>query len=144
MHPKSYEQIMKIQLGPSDTIFPVPAALVVSSTNEDANIITLAWIGIAGSTPPTISISLKKSRYSLSLIKQHKEFTVNFPTASFFKEVDYCGITTGRNKKKFDDTGFTKIESSKIDTPLIEECPHNMECKVRHKMLCPHFTTLPF
>lgn len=32
---------MKKQLGPSDAIFPVPAALIVSGMNEDANIILI-------------------------------------------------------------------------------------------------------
>jgi hypothetical protein len=50
---------MKKQLGPSDAIFPVPAALIVSGINEDANIITIARIGIPTPTPPTIGISVK-------------------------------------------------------------------------------------
>lgn len=118
---------MKKQLGPSDAIFPVPAALIVSGMNEDVNIITLAWIGIVSSTPPTIGISLKKSRYSLGLIRKTREFSVNIPAASFFKEVDYCGITTGRKRDKFDDTGFTPMESSKISPPIIKECPYNIK-----------------
>ena len=126
---------MKKQLGPSDAIFPVPAALIVSGMNEDVNIITLAWIGIVSSTPPTIGISLRKSRYSLGLIRKTKEFSVNIPTASFFKEVDYCGITTGRKRDKFDDTGFTPMESSKISPPIIKECPYNIECKVTHDIM---------
>ena len=84
MHLIKKERIMKKQLGPSDAIFPVPAALIVSGMNEDVNIITLAWIGIVSSTPPTIGISLRKSRYSLGLIRKTKEFSVNIPTASFF------------------------------------------------------------
>ena len=31
---------MKKQLGPTDSMFPVPAALIVSGENENANIIT--------------------------------------------------------------------------------------------------------
>ena len=126
---------MKKQLGPSDAIFPVPAALIVSGINEDANIITIAWIGIASSTPPTIGISVKKSRYSLGLIRKTNEFSVNIPQASFFEEVDYCGITTGRKRKKFDDTSFTPMESSKIKPPIIKECPYNIECKVTHDIM---------
>ena len=53
---------MKKQLGPSDSIFPVPAALIVSGVNEEANIITIARIGIPSPTPPTIGISVKNSR----------------------------------------------------------------------------------
>ena len=126
---------MKKQLGPSDSIFPVPAALIVSGANEDANIITIARIGIPSPTPPTIGISVKKSRYSLGLIRKTKEFSVNIPPASLFKVVDYCGITTGRKRNKFEDTGLTPIESSKIKPPIIRECPYNIECKVIHDVM---------
>jgi len=126
---------MKKQLGPSDAIFPVPAALIVSGINEDANIITLAWVGIASSTPPTIGISIRKPRYSLELIRKTKEFSVNFPDASIFKEVDYCGITTGRKRNKFKDTGLTPIESKKIKPPIIKECPYNIECRVSQEII---------
>ncbi|MGI9571412.1 MAG: flavin reductase family protein, partial [Desulfobulbia bacterium] len=57
------------------------------------------------------------------------------PKASFFKEVDYCGITTGRKRKKFDDTSFTPMEGSKIKPPIIKECPYNIECKVTHDIM---------
>ncbi len=121
---------MKIQLGPSDIFFPVPAALIVSGTWEKPNIITVAWIGIMSSDPPVIAISLKKSRYSLALIRDSNEFTVNIPPAELFKETDYCGIVSGRKRNKFKDTNFTPLKSTKIDTPIIKECPFNMECKV--------------
>ena len=80
--------------------------------------------------PPTVGISIKKSRYTLEKIRESGEFTVNIPSADYFEKVDYCGLTTGRKRNKFKDTGFTPIESSKIGTPMIEECPYNMECKV--------------
>ena len=126
---------MKKQLGPSDTIFPVPAALIVSGINENANIITIARIGIPTPEPPTIGISVKNSRYSLGLIRKTGEFSVNIPPASLFKEVDYCGITTGRKRNKFEDTGFTPMESSKIKPPIIKECPYNIECRVIHDVM---------
>ncbi|MGD9080036.1 MAG: flavin reductase family protein, partial [Desulfobacterales bacterium] len=128
-------QLMKKQLGPSDAIFPVPAALIVSGTNEEANIITIAWIGIASSTPPTIGISVKNSRYSLGLIQKTNEFSVNIPPASLFKAVDYCGMVTGRKRNKFEDTGLTPLESSIIKPPLIKECPYNIECRVSHDVM---------
>ena len=103
---------------------------MVSGRGKDANIITIAWIGIVSATPPTVGISIKKSRYSLGKIRESGEFSVNIPSADYFKKVDYCGLTTGRKRNKFKDTGFTAIESSKISTPMIEECPYNIECKV--------------
>ena len=126
---------MKKQMGPSDALFPVPAALIVSGIGEEANIITIAWIGIASSTPPTISISVEKSRYSLGLIQKTSEFSVNIPPAPLFKAVDYCGMATGRNRNKFEDTGLTPLESSKIKPPIIKECPYNIECRVSHDVM---------
>lgn len=126
---------MKKQLGPSDVIFPVPAALIVSKTEDKLNIITISWIGIVGSTPPIIGISLKKSRYSLQIIRKSKEFTVNIPSADYFKETDYCALVTGRNRNKFDDINFTPIKGSKINTPIIKECPYNMECRVTQEIV---------
>jgi flavin reductase (DIM6/NTAB) family NADH-FMN oxidoreductase RutF len=133
---------MKKQLGPSDAIFPVPAALIVSGVKDDANIITIAWIGIASSTPPTIAISLRKTRLSLELIREYGEFTVNIPSSSFYKEVDYCGITTGRKRRKFDDTGFTPATSMKVKPPIIKECPYNIECKVTHDITIGDWTLI--
>ncbi len=83
----------------------------------EPNIITIAWIGIAGSNPPIISISMKKSRFSLDLIRNLGEFTVNIPSADYFKETDYCGIVSGKNTDKFQDTGLTPLKSKKIDVP---------------------------
>lgn len=119
----------KKQLGPTDTFFPIPAALIVCGTIPNANIITIAWIGIAGSNPPILSISVKKSRFSLELIRDLGEFTVNIPSAKYFKETDYCGIVSGKNTNKFMDTGLTPLKSKKIDVPIIKECPYNLECK---------------
>ena len=131
---------MKKRLGPSDALFPVPAALIVSGVEDDVNIITIAWIGIASSTPPTIGISLRKTRHSLKLIRMYREFSVNIPSAAYLKEVDYCGITTGRKRRKFNDTGFTPIASMKIKPPIIKECPYNIECKVTHEITIGDWT----
>jgi len=131
---------MKKQLGPTDVIFPVPAALVVSGRGEAANILTIAWIGILSSTPPTIGISLNKKRYSLELIHKYQEFTVNFPAAGQFREVDYCGISSGRKRNKFKDTGLTPVPGAVINTPLIQECPYNIECKVTQEIELGEYT----
>ncbi len=121
---------MKTRLGPSDTFFPVPVALVVSGAMKKPNIITIAWIGVMGSTPPTVAVSLRKSRYSLVLIRDMGEFTVNIPPADLFKEVDYCGLVSGRCVDKFEGAGLTPLESVVVASPIIKECPYNMECKV--------------
>lgn len=125
---------MKYQLGPSDVIFPVPAVLVVSGTDDNINILTVAWIGIVSSDPPTLGISIHEKRHSLSLIKNLGEFSVNFPSIDFCEEVDYCGMVTGKLRNKFSDTGFTPQKSNKIKPPLIKECPYNIECVLKQEI----------
>jgi flavin reductase (DIM6/NTAB) family NADH-FMN oxidoreductase RutF len=122
--------INKIQLGPKDIIFPVPASLVVSGTFKNPNILTVSWIGMMSSNPHVIGISLRTDRYSYELIQKNKQFSVNIPSASNYVETDYCGIYSGRKNNKFKETGLTPIKSSKIEPPIIQECPFNMECVV--------------
>ena len=126
---------MKKQLGPSDAFFPLPAAMVVSGIGDEANIIAIAWIGIVSSTPPTIGISLKNTRHSVGLIRKSGEFTVNIPSSGSFKEIDYCGLASGKDRDKFQDIGFTPVKGSKVNTPIIEECPYNMECRLTKEIL---------
>jgi flavin reductase (DIM6/NTAB) family NADH-FMN oxidoreductase RutF len=76
---------MKTRLEPSGILFPVSASLVVSGSLEEPNSITVVWIGIMSSSPSTLAISLKKNRYSLELIRNTKEFTVNIPPSDKFK-----------------------------------------------------------
>lgn len=121
---------MKKQLGASDTYFPVPATLVVSGSGKETNIATIVWSGIVSSTPPTIGVSFYKGRYSLELITKTGEFTVNIPSGELVKETDYCGLVSGKKTNKFSDTGFTPIPGSIVKSPIIKECPYNMECKV--------------
>ncbi|WP_256133694.1 flavin reductase family protein [Anaerovorax odorimutans] len=121
---------MKKHYKHKDILFPVPAALIVTGDIEHANIVTVAWIGIMGSDPEVIGISLKHDRYSLNSIEKYGEFTVNIPSSSLFRQVDYCGLTSGKVVDKFSETGFSKGKSIVVNTPIIEECPLNLECKV--------------
>lgn len=121
---------MKRKLGPSDILFPVPAALVASGSSENPNVLAVAWIGMMGSDPPILAISLKKTRYSVGIIKVTREFTVNIPSAKHFRETDYCGLVSGRKQHKFRDCGFTAVPGSVVKAPLVEQCPFNLECRV--------------
>jgi len=123
----------KINLGPTPLLFPTPVVLVTcKSASSRPNIITIAWTGIVNSQPPMIGISIQPPRYSHDLIRNAGEFGVNVPSRDLLRIVDYCGIVSGRNVDKFKETGLTLMSSEKIKTPLIHECPVNLECVLRH------------
>ncbi len=116
-------------------IAPLPAVLISCRGNDtdgkiSDNIITVAWTGIVNTVPPKTYISVRKSRYSHSLIKNSGEFVINIPSASMAKKVDYCGIYTGKKVNKFEKCGFTAEKSSSVEAPSIEQCPLCLECKV--------------
>ena len=121
---------MKTTLGPNRLSIPFPTVLVVTGNMEKANIITIAWISMLTGTPPTLGISIGNKGYSGELIKKNKDFSVNLATADKMVEADFCGITSGRITDKFDITGFTRMPSSLIQSPIIKECPVNFECRL--------------
>ncbi len=109
-------------------MFPCPAALVVTGNMDKANIATIAWVSLLTSSPPTLGVSIGQKGFTSNEIKKNGHFTVNIPTVEIMKEADFCGITSGRDIDKFTETGLTKMSSNIVDSPIIKECPLNLEC----------------
>jgi flavin reductase (DIM6/NTAB) family NADH-FMN oxidoreductase RutF len=123
-----------IQLDPATLLAPVPAAMISCRDDRDdavPNIITLAWIGVASSEPPTLSAAIRPDRYSYTLIQRSGEFVVNLVDADLAEACDFCGIRSGREVDKFDACGLhaTPVEGLQI-APAIAESPLSLGCKV--------------
>jgi flavin reductase (DIM6/NTAB) family NADH-FMN oxidoreductase RutF len=121
----------KVTRKPATILYPVPAVLVSCGTGQQANIITLAWVGTLCSEPPLAGIGVRPSRYSHGLIKEVGEFVINLPDAEQVKWVDYCGVVSGRDEDKWAACGFTPAPAAEVQVPLIAECPVNIECRVQ-------------
>jgi flavin reductase (DIM6/NTAB) family NADH-FMN oxidoreductase RutF len=78
-----------------------------------------------------VGLGIRPSRYSHGLISGRKEFVVNIPPAKFIVETDYCGINSGKDVDKFAETKLTAEKADTVDVPMIQECPVNMECKLK-------------
>jgi flavin reductase (DIM6/NTAB) family NADH-FMN oxidoreductase RutF len=111
-------------------VAPVPCVMVSLGDMEKSNIITVAWCGITNTVPPKTYISVRPSRYSYEILKEKREFVINLTPSSLAKKADWCGTYTGRKVDKFEKCSFTKEKASKIDAPMIGECPISIECKV--------------
>lgn len=123
---------MKNELKNELLLYPCPVVLVTSKYNGIENVLAVSWIGIASSHPEYLSISVKTTRLSHDMILSSGVFTVNIPDNDLLKKVDYCGTYSGRNTRKIDDCGFTCTKGYRIDVPMIEDCPVNIECVVHH------------
>ncbi len=116
---------------PGNMLYPVPAVMVsCQRKGEKPNIITVAWAGTICSDPVMLSISVRKERYSHSIIKETKEFVVNLTTKDTCFATDYCGVKSGRDVDKFKEMKLTPVAALKVSAPLIDECPVNIECRV--------------
>ncbi len=116
-------------------LFPTPAVMV--SCQEEGgrpNIVTLAWAGVACSDPPMLGIAIRPSRLSYEIIARSEEFVVNVPGLSLLRATDYCGCVSGREVDKFQAAGLTPTPGKRVKAPLIQECPVNLECVLRHKL----------
>jgi len=126
---KTLAQIKQPMIG----LFNLPVVLVTCTDDKgSANIIPLGWVGGVCSSPPQIALGIRPSRYSYNLIKKSGEFVVNIPCVDLVKEVDKCGFCSGRNTDKFERFHLTPLPASKVSSPLIKECPVNLECRLRH------------
>ena len=127
---------MKIERKPSTALLPTPVVLlsVAGHGKEKPNIITLAWVGTVCSAPPMLSVAIRPSRHSHGLVNAAREFVVNIPRAGQVAAVDLAGVWSGAEHDKFKELGFTARPATLVTAPLIEECPINIECVVRHQL----------
>ncbi|MBD3198309.1 MAG: flavin reductase family protein [Candidatus Lokiarchaeota archaeon] len=125
---------MKKQINTNITPISAPAVVISVGEGEKANLITLAWVGRVVSNPPVMSISIRPSRHSYSLIEELSEFVINIPFSEQMREMDYCGTRTGKKTNKWEDLNLTKHDSTKVKVPMVKEFPINIECKVINRI----------
>ncbi len=111
---------------------PVPVVMVTSRNSKGKdNVFTVAWAGTVCTKPPMLSISIRPERLSYDYIKESMEFTINLPTRKLTRETDFCGVRSGRVVDKIKEMNFTMKEGKEVSSPYIDECPINIECKVK-------------
>jgi len=122
----------KQKMGPQPMLWAHPTVLVGADVDGKPDFAAVAWTGVAASTPPAISIALQHPRYSLKGIRQNLTFSVNIPSREMVRETDYCGLISGAKTDKVKDCKFKVFYGKTPNAPLIEQCPINLECEVRH------------
>lgn len=114
----------------SAQLAPVPAVLVTCADGDTRDIVTVAWTGTVCTHPPMTYISLRPERHSYGIIKKTGQFVINLPSASLVRELDLCGMKSGRNLDKFSACRLTAQPASQVSAPILEQAPLALECKV--------------
>ena len=120
----------RIDLKPGALTAPLPPVLATVKAGGVSNIITIGWTGILATNPPKTYISVRKSRYSHTLIKDSGEFVINLTTEKLTRAADFCGVRSGRDVDKFEKCSLTPQKGEKVGCPLIAESPVSLECRV--------------
>lgn len=116
-------------LEPNTTLYPVPVVLI-STGGEQVNVMTCNRVASCSAEPPRICISIRPGRFSHDLIRHTREFVVNLPAPDQQALVDYVGVVTGREEDKVQVAGLRLQPAATLRTPLLADCPVNIECWV--------------
>lgn len=121
-----------VSFKPGNMLYPLPVVMVsCGDAPENYNILTVAWVGTICSTPPMVSISVRKERHSHGIISRTGEFVINLTTESLARATDWCGVKSGRDVNKWQEMNLTPSESYTVKAPGIAESPVAIECKVK-------------
>ena len=128
-----------IAMKPGTLLAPVPAVLVTAGAmGEDGpiqNLMTAAWAGTVNSDPPMVSVSIRESRYTYSLIEKSGEFAVCLTDRKLLRAADYCGVRSGRDEDKFAACGLTRVPAEGLQyAPAVAESPLYLSCRVKQKL----------
>ncbi len=118
---------------PNTTLYPVPVVLITTG-GDTPNVMTCNRIASCSAEPPRLAISVRPARYSHSLIQTSGEFVVNIPAPDHATLADYLGVVTGRQEDKFAIASLKLAPALKVKTPLLADCPVNIECVVEHEI----------
>jgi flavin reductase (DIM6/NTAB) family NADH-FMN oxidoreductase RutF len=123
-------------MGVKNLLYPYLPVLVGANVNGKPNYITIGLVGWL--CYDAMSVSVGHKQYTNAGIKENGTFSINQPTASMVKELDYCGIYSGRKTDK--SALFENFYGELKTTPMIKECPVNIECRVIEVMERPIHT----
>ena len=111
-------------------IEPGPVVMVTTASGGRANIMTMSWHMMIDFEPPILACVISKRNHSFDILKKTKDCVINIPTVELAKKVVACGNTSGRKIDKFKKFGLTPSAAACVQSPLIDECYANLECRV--------------
>lgn len=124
-------------LPPDTTLYPVPVVLVTSAFNGIENVLTVNRVASINAEPPMLGVSIRPGRASHDLIKNSGEFVVSLPWPEMEVVCDYVGTTTLGKVDKWQVTGLQRQPASRVQSPILLDCPVNIECEVVNIVALP-------
>jgi flavin reductase (DIM6/NTAB) family NADH-FMN oxidoreductase RutF len=129
-------------IAPKILYFGTPVA-IVTSANQDGTA-NLAPISSFWALGWTMVLGLLRDTKTLRNLEANPECVVNLPSPELWQQVEFLAPLTGLNPvpeeksakfryehDKFTAAGFTSLASECVGVPRVQECPAQLEAKVR-------------
>ena len=115
----------KKNLGSLLALYPKPMTVVGAEVNGKVNWLVVGHTGIIGHD--RIIVSMSKAHYTNQGIRKSKKLSVNLVSEAMLDKADYVGSVSGADTDKSKVFAYHMGENG---SPVIDEAPITMECKV--------------
>ena len=108
------------------------AFLTVKNRQGELNTMTIGWtmFGILW-RKPILMVAVRPDRFTFNLIENADDFTVTFPDSDMHKQLNCCGIYSGRNVDKFKKCGLLTQAAQKVSSPIVlAKTARYYECQI--------------
>lgn len=101
--------------------------IITTKCGNKVNGMTAAWVTRVSFTPPMVSVSIGKTRFSHNLIKEGGVFAVNILKEGQVDIGKHFGFQSGRNVDKFANIPF---DTKATGSPILKDIAGYLDCKV--------------
>jgi len=115
----------------------LPRGVFLTAGGEIWNPMTIGWaqFGVIWARP-VVTVMVRKSRYTYSLMENTDVFTVSFPHAKeMVKELAFCGARSGRDVNKEKEANLSRLSPRAGGAESVAGCGLVIECRIVQKQM---------
>jgi flavin reductase (DIM6/NTAB) family NADH-FMN oxidoreductase RutF len=109
---------------------PRGAAIITAHARGKDNAMAAAWHAPISFNPPLFGVAIHHKRFTYELIRDAREFGVNFLPLERAELIASVGGSTGRKIDKFQTFHIAKEKPLKTSVPIMEDAYACYECKL--------------
>jgi flavin reductase (DIM6/NTAB) family NADH-FMN oxidoreductase RutF len=115
----------------------LPRGAFLTAGGDIWNPMTIGWaqFGVVWARP-VVTVMVRKSRYTHSLMEKTDVFTVSFPREKqMVKELAFCGVRSGRDVNKEKEANLSRTAPRAGGAEAVAGCEIVIECRIVQKQL---------
>jgi len=123
-------KIVTKDVGKFSQHYPKVAVIVTASARGRDDAMTAAWHSSISFRPPIYGVAVTSKRFTYQLIRESREFGINFVPLGKASLAAAIGGTSGEQIDKFERFNIEKEKSLKTTAPILKEAYAAYECRL--------------